>query len=123
VRRWLASLLVLVAACGSTPAAEAGVALSEFAIDASAHRFASGPIELRVSNEGDYGHTLVVTDADGGVVSAGSLLAPGVATTMTLTLAPGVYDLTCRIIGQGDDGSVIDHYQEGMHATIVVEAA
>ena len=65
-------------------------------------------------------HTLVITDAGGQVVSAGAVVAPGETSEMSVDLAPGEYWFTCRIVGQDDEGNVIDHFEEGMAAGIAV---
>ena len=40
---------------------------------------------------------------------------------VNLRLTPDTYQLTCRIVVQLEDGSLIDHYQNGMGETIVVD--
>ena len=39
---------------------------------------------------------------------------------MSLDLTPGKYQITCRIVTQIEDGSLIDHYDAGMNQTVEV---
>lgn len=124
MRRLAVALLVLVAACqGGVAATEADVQLTEFSITSTAETFGAGEVDLQVRNAGAFRHSLVVTDSDGQVVSAGDVMSPDSSSTLSLDLAPGEYQLTCRIIGQSDDGEVIDHYAEGMQAGITVRGS
>lgn len=118
----LAALLMILA-CGSTPAPQASVVLNEFSIHSTAETFSAGRIELMLRNTGSYGHTVVVTDAGGRVVAAQDLLSQSERSTLTLDLEPGEYQLSCRIIGQDGEGKIVDHYEEGMMAAIRVEAS
>lgn len=122
IRGFLVLLTVLVA-CGGAPAFRAEVTLTEFRIDPTSTVFQAGPVGLDVDNAGRFGHTLVITNPSGEVVTVGDFLEPEKTDTITVDLAPGEYQLTCRIIGQDSDGNVIDHYEEGMQATITVEDA
>ncbi|MFP3914064.1 MAG: hypothetical protein ACLFWM_04255 [Actinomycetota bacterium] len=122
--RWRVGLaLLVVTACQAAPASRAEVTLSEFDIDTSAASFREGDVELDVVNSGSFGHTLVVTDSEGNVIDAGELIPPSGETSVELELGPGRYQLTCRIVGQDDEGNIVDHYQRGMAGTITVEGA
>jgi hypothetical protein len=55
------------------------------------------------------------------VLAASDVLAPEGRQTLTVRLEPGTYQLTCRIVFRGEDGLLIDHYQEGMGTEIDVE--
>lgn len=124
MRRLAVAILVLVAACqGDVAATGAEVQLTEFSITSTAETFGAGEVDLQVRNAGAFRHSLVVTDSTGQVVSAGDVMAPETSSTLSLDLAPGEYQLTCRIIGQSDDGEVIDHYAEGMQAAITVQGS
>ncbi len=118
--RRLAFLLVAVVACQAPSASATEVELFEFGIDPGVTALASGPVDLSINNTGEYSHTLVITDAGGHVVSAGEVIGSGESTNLSVDLAPGEYSFTCRIVGQDDDGNVIDHYEEGMFATVTV---
>jgi hypothetical protein len=112
--------LVLVAACTSTPASSAHIELGEFWLSTDREVLAAGVVELTVQNTGSYGHTVVVTTDSGEVVAASDLIPPGTGADLALSLGPGTYALTCRIVSGQEDGSVIDHYQEGMLAKVKV---
>jgi uncharacterized cupredoxin-like copper-binding protein len=118
--RRVAIVLLALAACQTASGSSTDVELYEFGIDPSVSSLVAGAIDLTVSNSGEYPHTLVITDAGGHVVSAGAVVAPGETAEMTVDLAPGEYTFTCRIVGQDDDGNVVDHFEEGMAAGITV---
>jgi hypothetical protein len=63
----------------------------------------------------------VVATETGTVLAASDVLAPEGRQTLTVRLEPGTYQLTCRIVFRGEDGLLIDHYQEGMGTEIDVE--
>lgn len=111
-----------VASCQGPSASSAEVNLYEFGVEPSISRFEAGTIALDVKNEGEYGHTLVITDAGGHVLSAGGVIDPGLTSRVSIDLAAGVYSFTCRIVAQDDDGVVLDHYEQGMSADVVVRA-
>lgn len=93
--------------------------LVEFAVDGPAHLDSSIDSVL-VTNSGAFPHTLVVTDSNGGAVTATPLLHPGESVALDLDLEPGTYSFTCRIVFQTDDGELIDHFERGMASTIEV---
>lgn len=111
-----------IASCQGPSSSSAEVDLHEFEVEPSISRFKAGTITLDVKNEGDYGHTLVITDAGGHVLSAGGVIDPGLTSRVSIDLAAGVYSFTCRIVAQDDDGVVLDHYEQGMSAEVVVRA-
>ena len=111
-----------VAACQGPSASSAEIDLYEFEVEPSISSFAAGTVTLDVKNEGEYGHTLVITDAGGHVLSAGGVIDPGLTSRVSIDLAAGVYSFTCRIVAQDDDGVVLDHYEQGMSADVVVKA-
>ena len=117
-----ALLAVLVGACSSPPgdpAATAAVRLDEFRIAVDSP-LAAGPVGLTVDNQGEFAHTLLVTDADGAVVAGTDLVAPGTTLDLELDLPAGAYRLSCRIVVQDPDGTIIDHFEEGMRAAVTV---
>lgn len=119
--RRLTVLALLLAACsGSVPQSTATFDLEEYEIYASASTLRAGPIEFDVENDGEFPHTFVVTAADGSVVGALDPIDPGIGGTLVLDLPPGTYQVSCRIVIQRPDGSIVDHYQEGMHAQVDV---
>ncbi len=76
---------------------------------------------FKVFNEGEFPHTLVVAHDNGEVIFASDVVKPGEEIDVNLRLTPDTYQLTCRIVVQLEDGSLIDHYQNGMGETIVVD--
>jgi iron uptake system component EfeO len=119
----VASILLAVTACSAASDAsgsQIGVTLEEFSIDVTESDWAAGPISLDVDNRGEFSHTVVVTSDTGTVIETSPVLAPGDATTLELDLDPGTYHLTCRIVAETPDGELVDHYEHGMHAAVVV---
>lgn len=113
--RRLAVLLLLVAACtkGSTPDA---VVLDEFSI--SLPDIDASTYELSVRNEGEFTHTLVVSDGQGSVVFATGAIEAGETATVPVDFDPGTYQFSCRIVVGTDDGGISDHFELGMVADI-----
>ena len=111
-----------VASCQGATGSSAEVHLTEFEIDPSLSSLEAGSVALEVVNAGEYGHTLVITDAGGHVLSAGEVIGSGESSTMSIDLVPGDYYFTCRIVAQDDEGNVIDHYEMGMSADVTVRA-
>jgi hypothetical protein len=121
MKRWTAVLVVSLAACSmQSGTGSPEVELREFSIDAPA-TLSAGPTDLTVTNRGEFGHMTQVTSTVSGVVATTALIPAGESTTLELDLAPGEYQFTCRIVVQAGDGSIVDHYQEGMTARLVVE--
>ncbi len=118
--RRLAPWLALVAACsGPTPAVSStAIGLTEGSITIADPVLAVGTVSLDIVNTGQFGHTLVVTTDAGVVVAATGLVAPGASATLDVTLAPGGYQFSCRIVSVGGDGELLDHYQMGMRADV-----
>ena len=125
-RRLLALVAVfgMVASGCSSPesSSQASVDLREFAINVSASRWEAGSIVLDVENTGEYAHTMILTDGSGGVVAASGLLRAGGGVAVEVDFGPGSYQLTCRIVAQMVDGSLVDHFEAGMNADVIVEA-
>lgn len=112
--------ILLVTACQGPTGSSADVEVNEFYIEPSITNFNAGTVTLNVENEGEYGHTLVITDDGGHVLHAGGVIPPGETAQVSIHLAPGKYSFTCRIVAQDDQGNVIDHYEQGMSAEVVV---
>jgi hypothetical protein len=114
-------LLVLASgACARPVGSDAAVELGEFWITPDVRVLQTGAIELDVENYGEFPHTLVVSDASGTVITASDLIAPEEEIALKLNLAPGVYMFSCRIVLALEDGTLVDHYQKGMAASIEV---
>lgn len=113
---------LLIVACQTPGASRADVVLDEYSIGVSAPIMAAGAVELEVTNQGEFPHTLVVTDATGEVVSAGDIVPSSGTLTLALDLPAGEYRFTCRIVSQDDSGNLVDHFEEGMVADVTVDA-
>lgn len=100
-------------------AATSGFDLTEFAVDGPGSLSAETKA-VQVSNHGQFPHTLVVTDHQGQVVANTDLLQPGESVSLELDVDPGTYQFTCRIVTEIEGGAIIDHFQEGMSATVDV---
>lgn len=80
----------------------------------------AGSQTIDIANSGEFPHTLIVTDSNGTVAAATSLVPPGGTATVEVDLASGEYLFTCRIVVEGEDGHLVDHFQEGMSLTVEV---
>lgn len=119
----LCSLLgLMTTSCVASGADSNGYDLREFEVEGPATLY-SGASALRITNSGEFPHTLVVAREDGIVVSATDLLQPGESTQLALDLAPGTYQFTCRIVSQTPAGEIVDHFERGMSETVVVVEA
>ncbi|MGH8959101.1 MAG: cupredoxin domain-containing protein [Acidimicrobiia bacterium] len=123
-RVWLLVVSILLLACAGAPAAQRGemeVELNEFYITPASSLVKAGAVDLKLENDGEIPHTLVVATNDGTVLAASEAVQPEARQTLTVRLQPGTYQLTCRIVFRGDDGVLVDHYQEGMGTVLTVE--
>ncbi len=121
MRAWIAAALILVGSCSTgAPVSETEVALAEFHVTPEARVLTAGEIEFDVENYGEFPHTFVVTSADGSIMAALDPIPPGEEVTLSVDLPPGTYQVSCRIVVQRPDGSLVDHYQQGMHAVVTV---
>jgi hypothetical protein len=112
-------LALTIAACSeSRGASTIDVELEEWAIDVSADRYLAGPVQLQIHNSGEFPHTLVAEAPDGAVLAATEVIDPGESTTVDLNLTDADYRFTCRIVTSLEDGTVVDHFAEGMIQTI-----
>ena len=119
----MVTVLFTMTACAGVPdgsGSQIGVTLEEFSIGLTESVWTAGPISLDVDNQGEFSHTVVVTSETGTVIETSPVLAPGDAATLELDLEPGTYHLTCRIVAETPDGDLVDHYEHGMHAAVVV---
>jgi hypothetical protein len=123
-RLGLLVIAALVLGCGGRLEAQRGtmeVQLDEFYIEPDSPLLGAGSIDLALWNQGEIPHTLVVATNDGTVLAASEAVQPQSRQTLTVRLQPGTYQLTCRIVFRGDDGLLVDHYQEGMGTVLTVE--
>lgn len=119
MRRLLLLLGILVVSCSGGAGGSGGYQLGEYFINGPT-TLAEGTDAITVSNTGEFPHTLVVSTPDGSVVTATDLVMPGDSLSIPLALEPGTYQFTCRIVGQGSDGQLIDHFERGMHTTVAI---
>lgn len=119
MRRLAALAVFLIVSCSGGAVGAGDYQLGEF--------FISGPVTISegtgaitVNNTGEFPHTLVVSTPDGSVMTATDLIMPGETVSLGLALEPGSYQFTCRIVGQGPDGQLVDHYERGMLAMVTV---
>ena len=123
------------------------VGLQEFKIAASPAVVKQGKVTLQVSNVGTITHELVLVRApsaealpkvtkSGGERAVGDVdeeaipesgkageagdVPAGKQVTKSFDLSPGTYVMFCNIDTKNADGSVTNHFQEGMHATVTV---
>jgi hypothetical protein len=118
----LVLLFGLLGACGGQGVADTEVEIGEFWISPGDGVLRAGTVELLVENYGEFSHTLVISDASGTVIGATDLIGSGATTVLTVDLLPGSYTFTCRIVKGLDDGTFVDHYQQGMTASVNVAA-
>jgi hypothetical protein len=112
-------IVMALTAC-SSPGADGSYELAEFSISGPTTT-SSGEQTLEVTNSGEFSHTLLVTDIQGGVVAATELIPAGETGELTLDLEPGRYSFTCRIVAQDSDGNIVDHFEAGMSTTVIAE--
>ncbi len=111
-------LAILTAACARQVSVESEppggqetveVRLDEWSIDMPM-AVPAGDVAFRVRNTGSVAHNFEV-EGDGVERAFPSDLAPGETRTMTVTLAPGTYEIYCP---------VADHAERGMSRTLTV---
>lgn len=121
MKRWTLALALVLAlpACTQAASEASTYELAEFTIDGPSDLGASVST-LTVTNTGEFPHTLVIAEADGSVVTATDMIQPGEAVVIDVDLGSGSYQFTCRIVGQKPDGTIVDHYEEGMVRTVSV---
>ncbi|MDX1469464.1 MAG: hypothetical protein R3258_08980 [Acidimicrobiia bacterium] len=114
-------LVALISAC--QPATdEALFELADGSISGPS-RVVSDVNTFTASNTGNLAHTMVVTANDGRVIAATDLIQPGETAALEVDLDPGMFQVSCRIVAQGDDGELMDHYELGMRLSLdVVES-
>jgi len=119
LRTVLAGGVLLVACSGPTPASpQIGLELHDGSITTSNGRFQVGAVEISAVNVGEFPHTVVVTDESGAVRYASDLIPPGTTLSTNVELEAGRFEISCRIVTRADDGTISDHYEQGMVTTI-----
>ena len=125
MRRLVAFALLALVSCsvGDDAAGPPEIRLSEFTVEAMGD-FGPGVNDVVVRNDGEFGHTVVFAEASGEVVAASPSVQPGEEIVFPVRLEAGVeYEISCRIVVGVGEGEIVDHYEEGMLTTILVEAA
>ncbi len=87
--------------------------LSEWKVELSEAAIAPGSVTFTITNVGNIPHAFEVEGE--GIEQETKLIQPGTATTLTLTLKPGTYEVYCPV---GDDS----HKQLGMETHLKVES-
>jgi hypothetical protein len=116
---WVMVMLGIVG-CSASPIELSRVDLAEFSVTVEGELLQAGLVDLSIGNFGQYPHTLVISTVEGSVLAATDLILAGERRELQIDLAPGDYMFTCRIVNSDGEGGVIDHYQEGMSATVAV---
>ena len=118
--RLVAATVLLGSACGAgTPVSSARFDLGEFTIDGENLVLAAGPIDVAINNVGELPHTIVISSVGGEVITGSDVLQGGESGLVVVTLPPGEYEFTCRIVAEFD-GALVDHYELGMGETVTV---
>lgn len=113
-------LLVLALSACQTGSAETVFELRDGSIEGPSN-LTSDVTSLTATNTGERPHTLVVTANDGTVIAATDLVQPGETVDLNVELYPGMFQVSCRIVAQTDDGTIVDHYELGMRKTVDVK--
>lgn len=122
MRRLGAIALLVVAGCSVATDGADHFVLSEWAIEGPSRMVAADARTLTVENQGEFRHTLVVTSETGEVVGATGVVDPGATVTLAVELGAGVFNFSCRIVTEDDEGNLSDHYERGMFRSVVVES-
>jgi uncharacterized cupredoxin-like copper-binding protein len=105
-------LLVGVAACGGSAAAEPPsgaiqVTMTEYKFTPSNLELKSGTATFYLVNSGSQQHDMVIADANGNVVARSELVYAGNTSNFTIgNLAPGTYGIYCDVPGHKESGMV-----------------
>lgn len=119
LRMALGTILLAIAGCSGS-ASTGDFVLSEYDIDVPGVSLEAGSVPLQIVNAGDFSHTMVVTGEDGRAIAATETIAAGDSAELVVDLGPGTYQVSCRIVVQLPDGTIVDHYQAGMVARFTV---
>lgn len=119
LRLGLAAIALGLAGCSGS-ASSGEFLLTEYHIAVPGPSFEAGTVPLQILNSGEFPHTMVVTGEDGRALAATGTIAAGGTEELVLDLEPGAYHVSCRIVLQLPDGTIVDHYQAGMVAEFEV---
>jgi len=122
------------------------VHLQEFTMTVAPDSVKAGDVTFAITNTGTITHEMVlvrapdidalprvtvataeraVGDVDEEAIPEADLpgeatVKPGASKTVTITLTPGTYTMICNIDTKQSDGTVVSHFQRGMHSVITV---
>ena len=116
-RMLLLAILIATVACTASDFISDEFILDDGSIGGP-ERVLTGQQTLRISNVGEFIHTLVVTDQQGNVVAATDVIPPGASASLAVDLSAGEYLVSCRLVTQTPDGSILDHFEIGMWRNI-----
>jgi len=120
----LVATTLVLAGCADAPSgSELGVSLDEWSIEVTPERFDEGPVTVDIWNDGEFPHTLVVENPFGDVIAATDPITPGDNRVLILDLTGAEYRFTCRIVTSRPDGTIVDHFAEGMVANLAASDA
>jgi uncharacterized cupredoxin-like copper-binding protein len=107
------------------PDTTVAVELGDYMVTPDTRTVDAGAIRFVVTNAStDAVHEMAVlrVKSPGSFSQMGEVdvLQPGQHGSLTLDLAPGIYRLACLVV-KGQEGSTVDHYQQGMHTDITVD--
>jgi plastocyanin len=101
VPSWNVAGLLVALTSAATPAyqtpGDISARLSEWRVELSRTTVTAGSVTLTVTNAGTIPHALEVQGQ--GIERETGVLQPGASATLTLTLAPGVYEVYCPVGG------------------------
>ena len=121
MKLWMVFVAVVLSlpACSTQVTDSPAFDLTEFEVGGPEILHA-GPTTVTVTNSGEFPHTLVIAKATGSVVAATEMIRPGETAAIEVDLESGTYQFSCRIVGEKPDGTIVDHFEEGMIQTVSV---
>lgn len=126
-RHWLLAVVAFVAMGlpGCAGGEEIEVALGEWYIAAPRAPLKAGRVTISTHNNGVLVHEIEILKIDGTYqefeVAELEDLEPGSTNTLVVELPPGSYEIVCTIVEKTPGGTVLNHYDLGMHTTLTVE--
>ncbi|NQW17608.1 MAG: cupredoxin domain-containing protein [Chloroflexi bacterium] len=118
--------LISISGCGqSEESLEVQVEIGEWFIQPAANPLPAGAVSLSVHNDGRFTHELELYRRFGDIeeyeLAEITAIKPGETATLDFDLESGEYELICSIVERIPNGPVLNHYDLGMGAIIVVE--
>lgn len=115
------AVVLVMPACSSGVTGSPIFDLTEFEINGP-ETLGERETTVTATNSGEFSHTLVIAEASGSVVAATEMIQPGQTVTIDVDLESATYQFSCRIVGEKPDGTIVDHFEEGMIQTVSVES-